>query len=409
MKNLADQKILLELRLANEKKESVNEKENLSDQLKDTLELLRKSQNMYEEEHLLKLQYENEIKSIEHEKLNLSENLQFQMDKTSQLKNELLSQEVAQEKNKMMIQTLRLQIENEKKVIDDLELIKNKNIELKEIWDFEKSDFSNQIIVLTEERDTAQNNEEILYEKLEEKTTDLEILQESYVDKTDQCNDYTDEISDLKEELFGYQNAIKERNAVFLSRRNSKDIPNLSYMNKEIPIDTADLNIIRSFDSTDANTLIKNNKKKEYIINNMEKERKNSKKDTKETYNSNISSSDISKYDTDKSTIDLKLDSEGDINDLTLQRKGSIKLESKSEKMRQMVGIEMLLMMKKDRGDEREKEKEEKTKAFLKNKNENNIENKNEKVEIKKIEKVIQSNDGDEINYEDDDYEEEFD
>ena len=408
MKNLADQKFLLELRLENEKKESVNEKENLSDQLKSTLELLRKSQNMYAEEHLLKLQYENEIKSIENEKLNLSENLQIQMDKTVELKNELLSQEVSQEKNKMVIDTLRLQIENEKKIIDELEIIKNKNLELKEIWDFEKSDFNNQIIVLTEERDTAQNNEEILYEKLEEKTTDLEILQESYVDKTDQCNEYTDEISDLKEELFGYQNAIKERNAVFLSRRNSRDIPNLSYMNKEIPIDSADLNIIKSFDSTDANTLIKNKKKKENMINNT-KEKKSNNKETKENCNSNISALDIAKYDDDKSTIELKIDSEGDIDNLTIPRTGSIKLESKSEKMRQNVGIEMLLMMKKDRGDEREKEKEEKTKVFLKNKNENTVENIDGKGKTRSVEKTIQSNDSDEVNYEDDGYDEEFD
>ena len=48
MESLAKEKILLEQKLAAEKEESINEKENLSDQLKHSLRDLKKFQSMYE-------------------------------------------------------------------------------------------------------------------------------------------------------------------------------------------------------------------------------------------------------------------------------------------------------------------------------------------------------------------------
>ena len=48
METLASEKLLLEMKLANEKKESVNEKENLSDQLRHAQDGFRRAQSMYE-------------------------------------------------------------------------------------------------------------------------------------------------------------------------------------------------------------------------------------------------------------------------------------------------------------------------------------------------------------------------
>jgi hypothetical protein len=51
MESLANEKMTLELKLANEKRDAVNEKENLSDELKSALEGKHKAQSMYEVSH----------------------------------------------------------------------------------------------------------------------------------------------------------------------------------------------------------------------------------------------------------------------------------------------------------------------------------------------------------------------
>ena len=120
--------------------------------------------------------------------------LQGQQDKTAQLQNEILKLQAGYEKDRILVESLRCQLVVESDLQNELILFKNKEKEVKELWDSEKYDLNCNISVLTEERDAAQSNEEILFEKLEEKTLDLEILQESYVDMTDKCNDGNDEI-----------------------------------------------------------------------------------------------------------------------------------------------------------------------------------------------------------------------
>ena len=53
MESLANEKMTLELKLANEKRDAVNEKENLSDELKSALEGKHKAQSMYEVGHVV--------------------------------------------------------------------------------------------------------------------------------------------------------------------------------------------------------------------------------------------------------------------------------------------------------------------------------------------------------------------
>ena len=48
MESLANEKILLELKLASEKRAAVNEKESLADRLKDALERSLKAESMHE-------------------------------------------------------------------------------------------------------------------------------------------------------------------------------------------------------------------------------------------------------------------------------------------------------------------------------------------------------------------------
>ena len=51
MESLTNEKMMLELKLANEKRDAMNEMENLSDELKSALEGKHKVQSMYEVRH----------------------------------------------------------------------------------------------------------------------------------------------------------------------------------------------------------------------------------------------------------------------------------------------------------------------------------------------------------------------
>ena len=152
---------------------------------------------------------------LEEEKSALQCSLQDELDQTSLLKAELLKFQAVNEKNRMLIETLRSSLVQEEEFVAQLTIQRMESKVLKEQWDSEKDDFACQIAVLTEERDAAQSSEEVLFERLGERTQDLGTLQESYVDMTDRCNDAHDEIHDLREQVQTFQAALQERNAVF--------------------------------------------------------------------------------------------------------------------------------------------------------------------------------------------------
>jgi hypothetical protein len=172
---------------------------------------------MYECEHMTKIQLEDDISQIEIEKMSLHTTLQEQLDGSALLKTDLLKLQASHERNRLLIDTLKAQKMDEEGLMNELTLQRNEAKFFKQQWDTERDDFSSQIIVLTEEKDSARNNEENLFEQLSERTIDLEILQESYVDMTDRCNDAYDEIADLKEKLQEYQVVFRERNSVLSS------------------------------------------------------------------------------------------------------------------------------------------------------------------------------------------------
>lgn len=168
-----------------------------------------------QQEKSLRCQYELERDVLEEEKTALQSSLQDELDQTSLLKAELLKFQAANEKNRMLIETLRSSLVQEEEFVAQLTIQRMESKVLKEQWDSEKEDFSCQIAVLTEERDAAQSSEEVLFERLGERTQDLGTLQESYVDMTDRCNDAHDEILELREQVQTFQTALQERNAVF--------------------------------------------------------------------------------------------------------------------------------------------------------------------------------------------------
>jgi hypothetical protein len=80
---------------------------------------------------------------------------------------------------------------------------------------------SNQIMILTEERDSARQQEEELYGILKEKINDLERLQESYVDMTDRCNDYQDTMADMREEMDSLKEVMLTESRQFITASQS--------------------------------------------------------------------------------------------------------------------------------------------------------------------------------------------
>lgn len=232
MDRLANEKIALEVRLSDEKKSSYTEKEGLAEELRMTLQQLGKLQTMYDCEHMTKIQLEDDISQIEIEKMSLHTTLQEQLDGSALLKTDLLKLQASHERNRLLIDTLKAQKMDEEGLMNELTLQRNEAKFFKQQWDTERYDFSSQIIVLTEEKDSARNNEENLFEQLSERTIDLEILQESYVDMTDRCNDAYDEIADLKEKLQEYQVVFKGRNSVL---KTSSTLP----MGSDSTIDSA--------------------------------------------------------------------------------------------------------------------------------------------------------------------------
>ena len=201
MENLVDEKLLLEQKLATEKLALKNEKQGLEEQLKVALNKLQEAEQLLVQEKSLSLQYESLHQQVLQENQSLQHSLQEQMEVNSVLQNQLLKFQAMNEKDSILMDNYRKRIEEETLKLtqcnEELESYKNLQVG----WEEEKDDLLNQITILTDERDSARQQEEELYGILKEKTNDLERLQESYVDMTDRCNDYQDTMADMREEM----------------------------------------------------------------------------------------------------------------------------------------------------------------------------------------------------------------
>ena len=216
MEGLANEKMALEQMLATEKQALNNEKQDLSDQLKTCLNQLRETESLLQQEQSVRIQLEGFRDQLEGEKAALQHNLQEQIDENATLKNDLLMLQANHEKDRLLIETLRKQLDEQEEVLTRQKESEEEEQLRRQQLEAEKDDLANQILVLTEERDMARGNEEDLFETLRERTHDLERLQESYVDMTDRCNDFQDEVAELREKLDSYRQAMKDRDAILL-------------------------------------------------------------------------------------------------------------------------------------------------------------------------------------------------
>ena len=201
MELLAQEKEALELTLASEKQTLETQKEDLSDQLRHAIGQLNEMCKMFENEQAMRVQLESNLANLETEKLAMQTSLQEQVDEGTESKSQLLKLQANYEKDKLLIELLNKQVEEQEDTILELKESSDAQILRAQNWEAEKEDLNSQILVLLEERDTARTAEEDLFTRLREREDEFEALQESYVNMTDRFNDSQDEVSDLREQL----------------------------------------------------------------------------------------------------------------------------------------------------------------------------------------------------------------
>jgi hypothetical protein len=229
MENLVDEKLILEQKLATEKLALKNEKQGLEEQLKVALDKLQEAEQLLAQEKSLSLQYESLHQQVLQENQSLQLSLQEQMEVNSVLQNQLLKFQAMSEKDSVLMENYRKRIEEDTLKLtqcgEELESYKTLQVG----WEEEKDDLLNQITILTDERDSARQQEEELYGILKEKTNDLERLQESYVDMTDRCNDYQDTMADMREEMESLKEVmlVESRQFITASQSSTGSLPSL--------------------------------------------------------------------------------------------------------------------------------------------------------------------------------------
>ena len=201
MEILANDKLLLEQKLTNEKANLANENQNLAEQLASVTSQLKETESLYIKEQQVKNQLESYLESVNNEKSMMQASLQLNVEENTSMKTEILRLQALLEKHKLNSDTLENKLmESEAKVQEYVGICEENAIKTK-LLEQDKEDLISQISVLVEEKEATQAHAQELFEQLENKTTDLELLQESYVIMSDRCNDAYDEISDLKEQL----------------------------------------------------------------------------------------------------------------------------------------------------------------------------------------------------------------
>lgn len=221
MENLADEKLLLEQKLANEKLALSNEKEGLEEQLRVAVSKLKEAEELLAQEKLINEQLKNLHQEVLSENQNLQHSLQQQMDENSSLQSQFLMLQANNERDGIIMEGYRKKIDEDNEKINQLsnEIDEYKTLQLQ--WTTEHDDLLNQIEILTEERDSARQNEEELYSVLKEKINDLERLQESYVDMTDRCNDYQDTMADMREEMDNLKEVMLVESRQFITSQSN--------------------------------------------------------------------------------------------------------------------------------------------------------------------------------------------
>lgn len=149
------------------------------------------------------------VQRLEEESSGLREQVSQREQQNAALDTQRMMLETALEKEKNAVGQLESDMYDKEQTLaealGDLKAVHKKYEEL----EAEKEDLQQAMQVMQEERDTARQHEEELFERLGDVTADLERLQESYVDVCDRCNDAQDEASELRDQIQSLQEALQ--------------------------------------------------------------------------------------------------------------------------------------------------------------------------------------------------------
>jgi chromosome segregation ATPase len=206
----------------------VNEKQDLVDQLRTALHQLREMESLYEKERLIKEELENNNIQLEAEKQMNAHMNQEHIDEIVDLKNEMLKLQANYEKDRFLINTMEVKLQEQTEINAILHAEVDENQRKRTQLEAELEDLTNQNLVLLEERDAAQANEEDYFRKLNDITVDLERLQESYVIISDRCNDQSDEIADLRDKVLNLEDLLERKDVSNYFNGNTPNRPTTS-------------------------------------------------------------------------------------------------------------------------------------------------------------------------------------
>ncbi len=188
----------------------------------------------------------DQLRHLEEDKTNLSNEIEINIENNLILSQELTVLQMEHSKGNATLDTMikRVQVleSDTKRLHDENNLIMNKI----EIYNNEKEELQNDIVILTEERDTSRINEEELFERLEDITKDLEELQQSYVDTTERCNDAVDELMDARDIIASLQEnrAVVSKPIITIDDNVRDDAVNVATLKQQVQDLQSKLDII---------------------------------------------------------------------------------------------------------------------------------------------------------------------
>jgi len=169
--------------------------------LKNCYQQLKETKILLEKEQEINNQLTKSIHVLEQEKMNINVMMMEKNNENSELQRNILELQANSLKDCNLLEEMKLKLNSQEKINETLQEQLQQSENTRVMVEQDKDELQSQLLIVTDERDSARVKEEELYEKLQESIADLERLQESYVDIADRCNDAQDEVSELRDKI----------------------------------------------------------------------------------------------------------------------------------------------------------------------------------------------------------------
>ena len=169
--------------------------------MKNCYQQLKETKVLLEKEQEINNQLTKSIYVLEQEKMNINVIMMEKNNENSELQRNILELQANSLKDHNLFEEMKLKLKSQEKLNEMLQEQLQQSENTRVVVEQDKDELQSQLLIVTDERDSARVKEEELYEKLQESIADLERLQESYVDIADRCNDAQDEVSELRDQI----------------------------------------------------------------------------------------------------------------------------------------------------------------------------------------------------------------